>query len=134
MTVAGFSAGACSGNDEPKWLDDGPTPGCRDGDVAEQRYGAACLCCHAEFSVAGSIDRAGPPVARVVVTDIEGRSAVSAPNAFGNFFRHFRLTPPLSAVVYGPDGDALEMRDPAPSGNCNACHSAMGPEPMLHGP
>ncbi len=135
VTAAGISATACSGDDEPRWLDDGPTPGCRDGDRAEQRYGTACLCCHqSDFSVAGSIDPAGPPVTRVVVTDREGHSVDTAPNAFDNFFGHFRLTPPLTAVVYGPTGDALAMRDPAPNGDCNACHSAVGPEPLLYGP
>jgi hypothetical protein len=135
VTLAGFSAAACSGDDELTWLDDGPTPGCRDGDRAEQRYGTACLCCHrGEFSVAGSIDHAGPPVARVVVTDAEGRTVVSTPNSFDNFFGHLRLTPPLSAAVYGPAGDALRMRDLAPDGDCNRCHSAAGPEPPLHGP
>jgi hypothetical protein len=135
VTVAGFSITACGSADDPKWLDDGPTPGCRDGDAADQRHGTACLCCHdAEFSVAGSIDRSGPPVARVVVTDLEGRSVVSTPNAFANFFGHFRLTPPLSAVVHGPTGATLAMRDPAPNGDCNACHSAGGSARPLHGP
>lgn len=126
---------ACGGGDDAKWLDDGPTPGCQDGDVAGQRYGTACLCCHQdEFSVAGSADRDGPTVARVVVTDVEGRSVDTAPNSFDNFFGHFRLTPPLSAVVYGPTGDALPMRAPLSSGDCNGCHSAAGPEPLVHGP
>ena len=133
--VAGLSAAACGGADDAKWLGDGPTPGCRDGDSAGQRYGTACLCCHrAEFSVAGSVDHVASPVARVVVTDVEGRSVDTAPNSFGNFFGHFRLIPPLSAVVYGPTGDAVRMRDQAPNGDCNGCHSAVGPEPLLHGP
>src|SRR5438067_1966187 len=62
---------------------------CRDGDPNDQRHGATCLCCHSdEFGVGGSIDRAGPPVARVVVVDARGEIADVAPNPFSNFFRH----------------------------------------------
>lgn len=135
VLLALFFTPSCGDGSGQTWLGDGPTPGCRDGDVTQQRYGTACLCCHQdEFSVAGSIDRAGPPVSRVVVMDAQGRSVNTAPNSFDNFFGHFRLAPPLTAVVYGPSGDTVSMRTPAPSGDCNGCHSPEGPEPMLHGP
>ena len=115
---------ACGDDEQPTFLDDGPRPGCGDGDAKEQRYGTACLCCHRdEFGVAGSVDRAAPPVARVVVTDSAGRSADMVPNAFGNFFRHLDLSPPLSPTVFGHDGRSLTMQTPAPHGDCNACHS-----------
>jgi hypothetical protein len=123
------------GSEHPAYVDDGPRSGCGDGDVFEQRRGTACLCCHAdEFSVAGSVARTGPPVARVIVTDRIGRAVDMAPNAFFNFFRHFELSPPLRPVVYAADGRELAMKQPAASGDCNACHRAGGPMPEVHGP
>lgn len=123
------------GPGEPPPEGDGPTAGCVDGDVSEQRHGSACLCCHTgEFSVAGSVDREGPAIARVVVTDRLGQSVDVVPNAFGNFFRHRKLKPPLYPVVFGPDGRALAMQGPAPSGDCNSCHREGGSASMLRGP
>jgi cytochrome c5 len=108
---------------------------CRDGDANEQRYGSTCLCCHSdEFGVGGSIDRSGPPVARIVVVDAVGDVADVAPNAFGNFFRHFPMTPPVRAAAIGPDGRRIEMQSAAPSADCNRCHSASGSAPPIHGP
>jgi hypothetical protein len=133
--IAALTAASCADSHSSTWLDDGPTPGCRNGDVTEQRYGTACLCCHEdEFSIAGSIDREGAPIVRVIVRDAEGRSVDTAPNSFGNFFGHFDLTPPLFAVVYGPNGDFISMRTAAPSGDCNGCHAEDGAAPPVHGP
>jgi hypothetical protein len=109
-------------------------PRCSDGPRPEQRYGSTCVCCHAEFGVAGSIDREGPPVSRIVVTDARGDVADTAPNMFSNFFRHFAMTGPFRAVAYGPDGRSIEMQADAPSADCNACHYKGGPVPMIHGP
>jgi hypothetical protein len=127
---------ACGdGEAEPRWLDDGPRPGCVDGARETQRRGTACLCCHAsEFGVAGSIDPDGPPVARVVVSDGHGNVADMVPNGFGNFFRHLQLTPPLTATLYGADGRALTMQTPAESADCNSCHGAGRSAPPLRGP
>src|SRR5262245_35656687 len=109
---------AC-GSENPASAGDGPRPGCADGDALQQRHATACLCCHAdEFSVAGSVARSGPPVARLVVTDQTGRVVEMAPNGFFNFFRHLELSPPLRPVVYSEDGRALAMKEPAPSGDC----------------
>jgi hypothetical protein len=133
--VAALLAGGCGDAEQSGFLDDGPKPGCRDGDESEQRHGTACLCCHrGEFGVAGSVDRDGAEIARIVVTDSAGRSADMVPNAFGNFFRHLRLSSPLSATVFGPTGEALTMRTPAPHGDCNACHARGGAAPSLRGP
>jgi hypothetical protein len=130
-----ISVFSCSSGSEPKWLDDGPRAGCRDGDVGEQRYGTACLCCHSqEFSVAGSVAREGSPIALVVVTDALGSSVETVPNSFGNFFGHLKLSPPLSAVVYGADGSRVAMSSNAPSGDCNGCHGSGQQQPVLHGP
>jgi hypothetical protein len=108
---------------------------CGGGDPAEQRHGAPCLCCHSdEFGVAGSVDRSGPPVAHVIVTDALGESSTLSPNSFGNFFRHFPMTAPVRAVVYGPSGDAISMRELSPTPDCNACHFAGGPVTPIHGP
>ena len=108
---------------------------CVSGDPGRQRYGSACLCCHSdEFSVAGSVDLGGPAIVRVLVTDARGEIRDMAPNSFGNFFRHFALTPPLRAVAYDADGRASAMRDPAPHGDCNACHGLAGTTRQIHGP
>jgi hypothetical protein len=110
-------------------------PSCRDGDEATQRHGTACLCCHSdEFGVGGSIDLAGPPVARVVITASDGDVADLAPDPFANFFRHFPLAPPLRAVVVGPDGRSVAMKELAPSGDCNVCHFAGGSAAPIVGP
>src|SRR5579859_1934080 len=85
---------------------------CRTGPEATQRHGTACLCCHSdEFGVAGSVDPAGSPVARVVVTGADGDVADMAVNGFSNFFRHFPLATPVRAVVVAPDGRSLAMRE-----------------------
>lgn len=117
-----------------------PAPSyCRDADSGAgesvQRHGTPCLCCHSdEFGVAGSIDPSGRPVARVVVTAADGDVADMAPDSFANFFRHFPMTPPLAAVVYGPDGGTVEMRELAPTADCNACHGAGLAAPAIEGP
>ncbi len=135
VTVSTLAAG-CGDSEGAVWLDDdGPRPGCIDGKREEQRHGTACLCCHsAEFGVAGSVDREGPPVVRVVVSDGHGNVADAVPNGFGNFFRHLKLTPPLRATVYGADGRTLTMRAPASSGDCNSCHRRGGEAEPIHGP
>jgi hypothetical protein len=108
---------------------------CRDGDPAQQRHGATCLCCHSdEFGVAGSVDPAGPAVSQVVVTAANGDTAAMAPNLYDNFFRHYPLTPPLRVVVYGASGARVSMSGDAPSGDCNACHYLRGPVAPIHGP
>jgi len=84
--------------------------------------------------VAGSVDQQGPAIARVVVTDRLGQLVKVVPNAFGNFFRHRKLSPPLYPVVFGPDGQTLAMEQDAPNGDCNACHREGGSASMLHGP
>ncbi|HEY8089469.1 MAG TPA: hypothetical protein VIF09_16525 [Polyangiaceae bacterium] len=109
--------------------------GCRNGPESTQRHGTPCLCCHSdEFGVGGSVDPAGAPVTRVVVTGSDGDVADMAVNSFQNFFRHFPLAPPVRAVVYGPDGSAVAMRELAPSADCNACHFHGGPVSPIVGP
>ena len=128
---------AACGTAEPSstWLDDDPPAECVDGDRETQRHGTACLCCHAdEFGVAGSVDLQGAAVSRVVVADGDGNTANMVPNGFGNFFQHVKLTPPLSATVYGEDGRTQTMQSPANSGDCNSCHAASGVAAPLQGP
>jgi hypothetical protein len=124
---AGESAAVDAGLAAERW--------CADGDESVQRRGAPCLCCHGdEFGVAGSVDPTASPVARIVVTDATGEVREAAPNLFGNFFRHYALVPPLTAVAYAPDGRAAFMTSGAPHGNCNACHFEGGPVAPIHGP
>ena len=94
---------------------------CRDGSELRQRHGTSCICCHQEFGVAGSVAHdAG--VASVLVTDRNGRELEIAPNPFDNFFRHYKMTPPLRAQIVFDNGEVRVMKQAAPHGSCNACH------------
>jgi hypothetical protein len=109
--------------------------GCTTADPAAQRHGSTCLCCHAdEFSIGGSVDPSAAPVEWIVVTDARGDTRKMAPNTFSNFFAHFAMTPPFSAIAYGPDGGAIAMRAEAPNANCNSCHRQGGVTSPIHGP
>jgi len=140
LTVA--VAAACGGEPAPdsaSTIEVAPAPpdaaSCRDGTEAMQRHGTACLCCHSdELGVAGSVNPAGPPVARVVVTGADGDVAEMSVNGFGNFFRHFPLATPVRAVVVAPDGRTIAMRELAPSADCNACHYDGGFAAPIFGP
>lgn len=112
----------------------GQATACTDGDPSRQHQGGTCVCCHAEFGAAGSVDPNAAPVAQIVVTDARGEVATMSPNAFSNFFRHFSLVPPLRARVIGVDGTSLEMAGDAPTGDCNACHAVGARAAPLHGP
>jgi len=107
---------------------------CREGDPAAERWGTDCLCCHEELGVAGSVDPAGPTIARVVVVDGRGRRAVMSPNPYGNFFRHVQLEPPLEIRVEGPDGSVSVMQGLSPHGSCNRCHGQAGGPAVVSGP
>jgi hypothetical protein len=105
------------------------------GDPANQRHDAPCLCCHRdEFGVAGSVDLESYPVSRVVVRDALDRGVEMTINPFGNFFQHFKVTPPLLAAVVGPDGRTLAMPLLAPDGDCNGCHRPGGSAAPIRGP
>jgi hypothetical protein len=133
LAFAAACAGGSDGEPAPESRSALAIGACRDGDPNDQRHGATCLCCHSdEFGVGGSIDRAGAPVARVVVVDARGEVADVAPNPFSNFFRHFPLVAPLRAKVIAPDGRVLEMQADAPTADCNRCHGAT--VPPIHGP
>jgi hypothetical protein len=108
---------------------------CDPGDPDRERHGTSCLCCHTgDFTVAGSVDLGGAPVARVEVTDGFGNRSVMAPNPYGNFLRHNPLVPPLAAQVVGPDGGVRRMQMPAPHANCNECHRTGGAAAPIAGP
>jgi hypothetical protein len=97
---------------------------CQVGDPAEQRWGTDCLCCHeGQFSMGGSV-APGTDVAEIQVSD-GLHQAIVAPNLHDNFFRHVKLSPPLSARVVFGDGHVVEMREPAPDGACNRCHDGV---------
>jgi hypothetical protein len=98
---------------------------CIDGDEHAQRYGTDCLCCHDEFGVAGSVDKASSEIESVEVTGTEGGLNWMVPNSFGNFFRHHKLTPPLTATVKYADGRVVTMVSKAPHGGCNRCHDGV---------
>jgi hypothetical protein len=135
LGLAVLSGCGSEGSEPTTFLDDGPPAGCVDGDVEKQRHGTACLCCHErEFGVAGSVDLGGAPITRIVVQGSAGRSAEMVPNAFGNFFRHIQLTPPLAAVIYGANGQTRAMKALAPNGDCNGCHRTRGTASVLSGP
>lgn len=126
------SCGSAPADDGPTAVFDRSSAGCIDGDRSVQRFGTDCVCCHKkEFSVAGSIARDSPPVDTIVVEDSVGGSANVSPNAFGNFFRHNQLVPPLRATIVGTDGRRITMSSPAPDGACNRCHRDGGVVPML---
>jgi hypothetical protein len=132
-------ASSSSAGGSPDTVAVAPSPpdasSCRNGPESTQRHGTPCLCCHSdEFGVGGSVDPAGAPAARVVVTGSDGDVADMTVNSFDNFFRHFPLATPVSAVVYGPDGRSVAMRELAPSADCNACHWTGGPVSPIVGP
>jgi hypothetical protein len=76
----------------------------------------------------------GSKVARVVVTGADGDVADMNVNGFDNFFRHFPLATPVSAVAYGPDGRSIAMRELAPVADCNVCHREGGSAGAIVGP
>jgi len=99
---------------------------CRDGVEWYQRHGTSCVCCHKEFTVAGSV-QPDAGVVSVLVTDRDGRELEIAPNPFANFFRHTKMTPPLRARIRFEDGEERVMEHAAPHGSCNACHGDLAP-------
>ncbi len=127
--------GASTGTTSQAYVPPADAASCDQGDPKRERFGTNCLCCHTgDFTVAGSIDLLGAPVARVVVTDANGNRAEMTPDPFGNFFRHVPLSPPLTAVAFGPDGRARAMQMPAPHAACNECHHPNGVAPRITGP
>ena len=112
-----------------------------DGEGELMAPGKACLACHgpaagnheaAEHALgfAGTIyeSRAGEQPAEgvlVVVEDVTGQLFEVGSNRVGNFFVERPVPTPMMVEVR--DGDrVLRMESPAPSGDCNACHSAAG--------
>jgi hypothetical protein len=135
MGCAAADDGASAGTTSLAYVPPADAASCEPGDPKRERYGTNCLCCHTgDFTVAGSIDLLGGPVARVVVTDSAGNRAEMAPDPYGNFFRHAPLIPPLTAVAFGPDGRARAMQMPAPHAACNECHRPDGVAPRIAGP
>ncbi len=112
--------------------------------------GRECISCHRRghrgplFSVAGTIFSSyheaddcngypgGPPGdprprAEVEVTDATGRPFFIIANRVGNFYTNHQFQLPIQRVrVRGPNGRFLEMAQPPPHGDCNACHSRDG--------
>jgi hypothetical protein len=102
------------------------------------RPGQDCLRCHSErgtvgappWSVAGTVfpERGaaadtGVSGVRVFVSDARDRSVELSSNSAGNFYTDEPLEVPLRvAIEY--QGRRREMPMRAPSGGCNACHSA----------
>lgn len=135
LVLVATSLGGCfdGGDAEGSAAGEGPTAvdlgPCLDGDPNRERWGSNCVCCHeTEFGVAGSLlpDSA---VETIFVADQRGRSAEMSPNFFDNFFRHQKLTPPLTATITFSDGEQRRMQSAALHGSCNACHGQS--EPML---
>lgn len=110
---------------------DAPASACASGDTQNQRHGTDCGCCHHdEFGVSGSVDLAGPAITSVHVTDAQGVELDMAPNAYGNFFRHYQPAFPLRARVVGPSGERV-MQSEITTGSCNSCHREGGALPPL---
>ena len=68
----------------------------------------------------------GAQGAEVVVVDATGKSVTAAVNSAGNFFlKGSTLAPPLKVKVVFM-GKERRMITPAPSGDCNSCHTQAG--------
>jgi hypothetical protein len=65
--------------------------------------------------------------AQIVVTDATGASFTAPVNAAGNFYTSRRTTvsPPLKAKIVFM-GRERQMLTPAPTGDCNSCHTQDG--------
>lgn len=106
-------------------------PTCALGDEKRERWGTACLCCHADtFGVGGSLSRERN-VARIVVRDGFGDVADMTPNPFSNFFQHLKLRGELDAEIHMKDGQVRRMKGKAPHGDCNQCHGEGGAAGLL---
>jgi hypothetical protein len=104
--------------------------------------GLACLGCHqsgqARVLVAAGTVYSSPHEAdncrgvnsqsdplEVSLTDAHGTTATLSVNRAGNFFTTEPLVPPLQ-VELKRDTQTRRMLTPAPSGNCNGCHTSAG--------
>lgn len=103
--------------------------------------GRACLGCHAAGSghgeaeqrplgLAGTIyeTRSGEQAAEgvtVVVVDGTGQRIEAGSNRVGNFLSTQHATAPLEVELQDAQR-VSRMESPAPSGDCNSCHSAGG--------
>jgi len=109
---------------------------------AAMNPGLPCIACHVterrapQFTAAGTVYPTGhePDLCNGVnlgtqvtieLHDASGHSTTISPNSVGNFYYQGTLTPPLTAAVHYM-GRTREMTTPAPSGDCNSCHTQDG--------
>jgi hypothetical protein len=106
--------------------------------------GQACLNCHSmyfrapNFAFAGTVypsahepddcngaDGLNGDEMHVIVTDANGTVTDVFVNQSGNFYSYNTVTFPITAVVTY-QGRTRAMTTPAPSGDCNSCHTENG--------
>ncbi len=111
--------------------------------------GVACIHCHTllqrgpTFALAGTLytsineadDCDGFPGTytapqqhgQIEVVDATGTTFIIVANDVGNFYTTYDLRFPLQHVtVRAPSGNTIQMIEPAPHGDCNACHTRGG--------
>jgi hypothetical protein len=110
--------------------------------LATMNPGLACIACHQteprapRFSAAGTVyptghepDLCEAPAtitnATIVITDASGGTVTLNPNGVGNFYYEGSLALPITAEVHY-QGRTRAMITPAPSGDCNSCHTQDG--------
>jgi cytochrome c553 len=146
--AAGMPPGSCEMGTDPFAL----PPTCTSGThwtggtrgSSRMEPGRACIACHAmggegpRYAIAGTVyatghepddcngaaSSAGDPIT-VHVTDASGNSVALNTNSAGNFYSRTRLTPPYTVSVER-QGRVRPMVMPAPSGDCNTCHTQDG--------
>lgn len=118
--IAPLACGSADAQDQAA----GAFDACQDGEPTQERYGTDCLCCHGgDLSVAGSVDRANTAILRIEVEDAQGARLVMPINAYGNFFQHLNVVPPLIARRIDEDGSVHTMKASVQHGSCNQCHT-----------
>jgi cytochrome c553 len=151
MCLFGFGVLGCggdggSGGDKPASTT-ASDPTCASGlrwtggneESALMHPGGTCISCHEQhgegptFGIAGTVfaaqhektDCFGASSSQVVVTDSDGRTVTMDANEAGNFMHEGAVTFPVQAKVFA-GGKTREMLSPAPSGDCNTCHTDNG--------
>jgi hypothetical protein len=103
------------------------------GNNAMMRPGDACVACHANFTVSGTVyptlheplNCNGKSAVQVVITPASGTAVTLTTNSAGNFYSTAKIAAPYSAkVVVG--GVERAMTAKQTSGNCNSCHTQNG--------
>jgi mono/diheme cytochrome c family protein len=100
------------------------------------RPGEACVGCHSNFTIAGTVYPTGHEPndcngvgtsagASVIITPASGSALTLAVNSVGNFYSTTRITTPYTAKVQTSKGTRA-MAASQTNGNCNSCHTQNG--------